>query len=246
MIPETSVLMKSAGFAMLRAGGTAAAVRFGMHGGGHGHPDKLNLVSFAFGRNLGLDPGSINYGVPLHTEWYRTTIAHNTVSVDEQLQGNADGTLAGWTVKDGETTLAAQADKVYPGVSLKRTVRLSANRIEDRFECASEAEHTYDWAFHVPGKLTTSLKMETQSGPLGKERGYQHITGVARASAGGKWWVKWEADGVSLTLRFEAAPGTEVFTGIGPGRNPGDKVPLVVVRRRAAKTDFAVVHEMSR
>jgi hypothetical protein len=246
MIPEESVLMKAAGFAMLRSGGTAAAVRFGMHGGGHGHPDKLNLVSFAFDRNLSLDPGSINYGVPLHTEWYRSTIAHNTVSVDQQLQSNADGTLDEWTVKGGVTTLAATAAKAYPGVNLKRTVKLSAGRIDDRFECASDAEHTYDWAFHVAGKLTSSLKLEPQAAPLGADKGYQHITGVARAATDGAWWVRWDAGGASLTLRFEAAPGTEVFTGVGPGRDPRDKVPVVVVRRRAAKTVFAAVHEMAR
>jgi hypothetical protein len=243
MIPEESVLMKAAGFAMLRAGGTAAAVRYGMHGGGHGHPDKLNLVTFALDRNLGLDPGSINYGVPLHTEWYRSTIAHNTVSVDQQLQSNADGTLDEWTVQGGVTTLAATA-KVYPGVTLKRTVKLAAGRIDDRFECLSDAEHTYDWAFHVPGRLTSSLKLEPQAAPLGTDKGYQHITGVARGTTDGKWWVRWDVEGVSLTLRFEAAPGTEVFTGVGPGRDPRDKVPVVVVRRRAAKAVFAAVHEM--
>ncbi|MCX6636415.1 MAG: heparinase II/III family protein [Acidobacteria bacterium] len=246
MIPEASVLMKSAGFAVLRAGPTVAAVRFGMHGGGHGHPDKLNLVTFGGGRNLGLDPGSINYGVPLHSEWYRSTIAHNTVSVDQQLQANADGTLDEWTVKGGLTTLAATAAKAYPGVTLKRTVKLSAGRIEDRFECASDTEHTYDWAFHVAGTLTTSLKLEPQTAPLGKDKGYQHVTGVARGKTGGAWWVRWDADGAILTLRFEAAPDTEVITGAGPGRDPRDKVPLVIVRRRAAKTVFAATHEIAR
>lgn len=245
-IPQASVLMRAAGFAMLRAGETAAALRFGMHGGGHGHPDKLNLVTVAFGRNLGIDPGSINYGVPLHKEWYRTTIAHNTVSVDGQPQADVDGTLVDWVVKDGATTIAAEAGTVYPGVALKRTVRLSAARIEDRFECASATDHTYDWAFHVPGRLTSSLKTVPQTEPLGKDNGYQHIQQVARAAADGAWWVRWEAEGVRLTLRFEAAPGTEVFTGVAPGRDPSDKVPLVVVRRRAAKTVFAAVHEVSR
>jgi len=36
-IPTASVIMRSAGFAMLRADGNAVAIRFGKHGGGHGH-----------------------------------------------------------------------------------------------------------------------------------------------------------------------------------------------------------------
>ena len=36
-IPEASSLLRAAGYAMLRAPGAAACLRFGMHGGGHGH-----------------------------------------------------------------------------------------------------------------------------------------------------------------------------------------------------------------
>lgn len=62
----------------------------------------------------------------------------------------------------------------------------------------------------------------------------QHVRRVARGKTGG----------AILTLRFEAAPDTEVLTGEGPGRDPRDKVPVVIVRRRAAKTVFAATHEM--
>ena len=130
-------------------------------------------------------------------------------------------------MKDGATTPAAGAGKVYLGVTL------AGSRICGR-------------AYHAPGRLTTSLKLEPRAAPLGKDKGYQHVTGVARGKIGGAWWVRWDAGGASLTLRFEATPGTEVITGVGPGRDPSDKVPMVVVRRRAAKTVFAAVHEMVR
>jgi hypothetical protein len=242
MIPEESVLMRAAGFAMLRAPGMAAAVRFGMHGGGHGHPDKLNLVTFAAGQLFGLDPGSINYGVPLHREWYRSTIAHNTVSVDHQLQANADGKLESWETVGGVTTFAASADDVYPGVKLRRTIRLGDGRIEDRFECASEQEHTYDWSFHAPGKFESSLTFSPAGTPPGTDNGYQHLEKAAAARASGDWWARWEAGGVQMTLTVKGAPGTEVFTALGPGRNPADRVPMVIIRRRGTKTVFECTH----
>jgi hypothetical protein len=243
MIPSESVVLKSAGYAMLRAAGTAAAVRFGMHGGGHGHPDKLNLVTFARGGHFGIDPGSINYGVPLHREWYRSTIAHNTVTVDEAVQTNAEGALEKWSVADGKTTLIASAASVYPGVMLRRTVVMNARgEVEDSFECSAESEHTYDWAFHVPGKLTTSLTLAARPEPLPRGNGYQHIKDVKHAVTNDPWTARWQADGRGLTLSFKGAPGTEVITGVGPGRNPADAVPMIVVRRKAAKTVFDVRH----
>ncbi len=239
MIPAESAILKLAGYAMLRAGGVAAAVRFGMHGGGHGHPDKLNLVTFAGGRHLGIDPGSINYGVPLHREWYRSTIAHNTVSVDEQVQANADGRLEQWAVEDGATTLAASADGAYPGVRLRRTVVLRrGGRIDDVFDCVSDSEHIYDWAFHVPGKLSSSLAFQPREQALA----YRHISEVKHALTGQAWWVEWETGGRKLRLEFKAAPDTEVITGFGPGKDPAERVPMVIVRRKAASTTFEVTH----
>ncbi len=246
MIPGESMLLRSAGYAMLRTRGAAAAVRFGMQGGGHGHPDKLNLVTFGGGRNVGIDPGSINYGVPLHREWYRTTIAHNTVAVDGELQANADGTLERWST-GGTTTLIASADAAYPGVQLRRTVTLRPDaRLEDRFECVSSAEHTYDWAFHALGELSTSLSLAPRTQPLPAGNGYQHITEIRHAVTGEPWWAEWKANGSTFRLEFEAAPGTEVITGYGPGKDPADRVPLIIVRRKAASTAFQAVHILPR
>jgi hypothetical protein len=245
MIPESSALLSEAGYAMLRGGGTSAAIRFGMHGGGHGHPDKLNLVTYGGGVALGLDPGSINYGVPLHREWYRSTIAHNTVSVDGQLQQPKDGKLLDWRMADGGTTIVASADDVYPGVRLRRTVTVTREgRIDDRFECASETTHEYDWAFHVAGELTSSLTFAPRAVPPGDANGYPHIKDVASARADEPFWVSWRVGGTVLRLRFPGAPGTEVIRGTGPGRDPAVGVPMIIVRRNAARTVFEVTHEI--
>jgi hypothetical protein len=213
------------------------AVRFGMHGGGHGHPDKLNIVTFAAGRTFGIDPGKINYGVPLHKEWYRSTIAHNTVSVDQQVQKNVDGKLVEWRAEGGETVLAASAGDAYAGVTLERRLRLRDRRLEDRFECTSEDEHVYDWAFHAMGTFSSSLEFRKREGEL-----YPHIENVMEAKPDGDWWARWDASDVQYTLRVKGAPGTEVFSGVGPGKNPADRVAMVIVRRRGKSTVFQVEH----
>jgi hypothetical protein len=142
LIPSASVLLKEAGYAVLRSPEVTAAVRFGLHGLGHGHPDKLNVVTSGFGTTFGLDPGSINYGAPLHGEWYRTTIAHNTVCVDGALQGNADGELIRWKDDGGAgTSFGAAANRVYDGVSLSRSLELDRAEMVDTFMCKSASEH---------------------------------------------------------------------------------------------------------
>jgi hypothetical protein len=244
-IPTGSELLPAAGFAMLRSGGAAVAARFGRHGGGHGHPDKLGIVTYGAGRLFGLDPGSINYGVPLHREWYRSTIAHNTVSVDRRIQAPVDGRLLEWKTGPGETTLRAEAGSVYDGVMLRRTLVLKSDRLADRFECSSAAEHDYDWSFHAPGALRTSLELQPREGPADDANGYQHIRKVREGRTDGEWWAEWTQSGATLRIRFRAEPGTVVLTGEGPGRDPSGFVPLLIVRRHGTSTIFDCVHEFA-
>ena len=244
-VARQSVVMREAGVAVLRSPHAAIAVRFGNHGGIHGHPDKLNIVTYGAGRLFGVDPGSIAYGVPLAREWYKTTVSHNTVVVDQTEQSKADGKYLDWSSTAGETMLKAAAE-VYPGVTLRRWLRLRGATLEDRFECTSPAQHTYDWLFHAQGILTTSLEMRPHTGPVAAVQGYQHIEGVAECQTDGDWTARWENRGAVLTLRVKGAPGTMVFTGQGPGPNPADQVPLVLIRRRASSTVFEITHVFAR
>jgi hypothetical protein len=240
-IPKTSVIYSKAGFAALRSANVTIAVRFGLHGGGHGHPDMLNIVTFAEGNLFGVDPGSIGYGAPLHREWYRSTIAHNTVSVDRQIQSNADGHGIDWSQDSSETRWMGGAD-VYPGVSLRRELLLKKTNVADKFICESETKHLYEWAFHSAGTLTVSVVTTPQQGALGDTNGYQHITRIAQATTDDPWTAQWVQGNTKLTLHVKGEPGTMVITGAGPGRNPADFTPLLVIRRKATKTIFDVEH----
>jgi hypothetical protein len=242
IVPAGSVVLRDAGYAALRSLAMTAAIRFGMHGGGHGHPDKLNLVTFGRGRLGGLDPGSINYGVPLHQEWYRSTIAHNTVSVDQELQRNEPGRLEKWAVENGVTRLVASADTVYGGVRLRRSLSLNASELLDLFECASEDEHTYDWAFHVPGRFSSTLPFEPASATLGDSNGYQHVRALRHAETPNDFTATWDLGATRLILEMKGAPETEIFAGEGPGKKPEDRVSVLVVRRRTSKTTFEAKH----
>jgi hypothetical protein len=66
---------------------------------------------------------------------------------------------------------------------------------------------------------------------------------VSEARPDGEWWCQWEQAGVRYRLRFKSAPGTVVYTAVAPGRNPADRVPMVIVRRHGTQTAFDCVHE---
>jgi oligo-alginate lyase len=241
-IPKRSVLFRKSGFAALRSREVTVAVRFGLHGGGHGHPDMLNVVTFADGKLFGVDPGSIGYGSPLHREWYRSTIGHNTISVDQQIQSSADGHLIEWSQNVEETLWKGSAD-VYPGVALRRELKLKGQRITELFACESATEHVYDWVFHCSGRFSLSLETSVRESALGDNNGYQHLKQLRQAATHSDWTAQWVTENVTLTLRIEGEPGTTILTGVGPGRKPDEPTPFVIIRRTALKTVFAIQHE---
>ncbi|NUQ29451.1 MAG: alginate lyase family protein [Acidobacteriaceae bacterium] len=175
----TSTVFPEAGYATLRSPSNDLTVvmKFGPHGGAHGHFDKLNFVLFANGQTLAVDPGTYPYGLPIHREWDSMTVAHNTISVDQQRQDAATGKLLNWRAGDGWTAVSADAGPVYTMAHLRRTMLLTPNYVLILDECESVdgQAHTFDWAYHNAGmeSLVSSLQMKPST--LSTANGYQHL-----------------------------------------------------------------------
>lgn len=56
----------------------------------HGHFDKGTLI-FYNRRDIIKDYGSVTYLLPLHTEYFKSTLSHSTIMIDGKAQIEADG-----------------------------------------------------------------------------------------------------------------------------------------------------------
>ena len=86
-------LHPTSGYAILAEPDRYLLLKYGPHGGGHGHPDKLQIDLHAFGVRLAPDAGSPAYISPLQGPWVRQTLSHNTVLLDHTSQPEAEGRL---------------------------------------------------------------------------------------------------------------------------------------------------------
>jgi oligo-alginate lyase len=244
-LPHQSTILPGIGMAMLRSNEVAVAVRFGVHGGWHGHFDKLGIITYGLGNYFGLDPGSAGYSNPMHDEWNRTTLSHNTVVMSQTSQEGLNSfKVEDWKTEGGVTTLVVSTDSAYSDAVLKRSLRLEGNRLTDRFDCISDLRHQYDWVFHSHGAFTTSLKMKPRRMKLGSSHGYQFVENLHEAVTEADFWVTWELNGVRLRINFKGEPGTEVYTGVGPARD--GRIPMVIVRRRGVGVTFDATHIFER
>ncbi|MDE7327150.1 MAG: heparinase II/III-family protein, partial [Lachnospiraceae bacterium] len=83
-----SLLLNGAGFGILRKEDCQAVLKFGVHGGYHGHFDRLSLASFFKGGKTfhNNEYAWYGYGSFLFKMWVQTSMAHNMVVVDGRMQ----------------------------------------------------------------------------------------------------------------------------------------------------------------
>ena len=170
---------------------------WGPHSAGHQSPAALHVDFFGANRRAVDAPHSQGYEDPAHLLWVRTTIAHNTVTVDEgsmfpydrQTESTweadtwrdrpSDGRLECFQPEADFKVARASNDAVYPGVRLDRTLIVTRQFILDVFGVLGDREHQYDWAMHCLGRAM-GVPKDAATIDLGRQRGYRFL-GNARA-----------------------------------------------------------------
>jgi len=244
---------KRGGLGILRSGtgrdASMLLMKYGVHGEGHGHFDKLHFIFFdggrevvpdyGFSRWINIEPKFGGRYLPENDSYAMQTIAHNTVVVDETTQNEAKESSAeeGWGERNffdarnpAVQVMSARADKHSPGVTMRRTMllikdaRFARPVVVDLFRLASAGEHTYDYPIHFRGQLiSTDVKYEgrsTRQEPLGKAFGYQHLWREATGAATGPVRMTW-LDGNRYYSVTTATGGTsEVIFGRTGANDP--------------------------
>ncbi len=197
--PASAVFSES-GNAVLRAGPFDnsstehyLALKFGPHGGWHGHYDKLNFISFARGGIMAVDPGTQSYAAKTHDTWDKVTVAHNTVVVNQTTQAEATGRLLAFAALPAVSAVRADAGPAYKQAALERTVFLTPEYALDSFGARSTdgAEHRFDWVYHNYGTAATPLPLAPYS-EFPSSNGYQHLTENRAALTADAWQVSFD------------------------------------------------------
>src|SRR5687768_14050626 len=232
------------GLGILRSGtGRDAAMllmKYGVHGEGHGHFDKLHFIFFdggrevvpdyGFSRWINIEPKFGGRYLPENDSYAMQTIAHNTVVVDQTTQNKAnfDQAEAMWGDRhwfDARDTrkqaMSAKANGYYPGVNMQRTMllvrdaRLRYPVVVDLYRLTSATQHTYDYPIHFRGQLiNTNVKYAAdtlQRAPLGKAYGYEHIWKEAHGQTDGPVSLTWLDGSRYYTVTTSSAPNTGVI-----------------------------------
>lgn len=172
-----SVHLAGQGLAVMRRdrGRTYVALDYGESGGGHGHPDRLNLWLVVGEARILEDVGTGSYVDPtLH--WYRSTLAHNAPLADGRSQWRAAGELTEYDEREGGGIVAARVE-IAPGVEVRRTVVVMGDYLVDEVRWTAPRVITFDLPYHLDADVAMGARWRpaTLAGGRGLEDGFDFI-----------------------------------------------------------------------
>jgi hypothetical protein len=220
---------------------TTACLDFGPGLSGHVQPSKLNLVLYAHGDLRLIDPGRVAYGNPLQKDWYRQTIAHNTVVMGCESQAVAGGKLR-LLRSFGDLQVAwIESDEAYPGIRLDRTLLHWDRVFVDVFRCRATNAETFDLPLHFNGALSMLPRTEPLGRPLSQKPGYRLLEDTERIVEPLRYFYVDCGEGNRLFVQVFDASECFVAKGIGP--DPAQRHPVLVRRQRTAEATFVTVYQ---
>jgi hypothetical protein len=192
-----STLLESQGIAVFRreGGKVYLALDYGHHGGGHGHPDRLN-VSFQVGNARWLEDAGTGSYVDRSLFWYRSNLAHNAPMAGWRAQARAHGELRG-AAEDGSTGyVQATFSDPAAAVTWSRELLATDSYFVDELTWLCDAASTVQLPLHISPEAVEVLNAR--------------VEGAAPDTPGNEEGSRW------LPLQFHPMAATEL-TEVGSG-----------------------------
>ena len=234
-----------------------AAVMTGDHSGIHHHLDTLSIHVAAGGRIWVEDPEvkaveQQAFAAPIQKAFNRTSLAHNTVMVDERNQQTHRQPLRVVAFKDlPACRTVAMADTegwLYPGVWQQRTLAVTADYVLDLFELDSDNAHVFDWVVHPRTDASvTATPSPSERLTLPDRAPYQVLRHVAAAPVadGGSIRLNWAQDADRFRADVTAGGPATLIRAERPVQSDNQEGTraLFMLRTQAEAANFLALYQ---
>jgi hypothetical protein len=231
-------------------GRSYVALDYGHAGGGHGHPDRLNITLAVDDVRWLDDFGTGSYVDPsLH--WYRSTLAHNAPLFNGRSQLRVDGALLAYDERGDAGWIRAVADELATGVTAERTLVVMPSYVVDVVSWDAESDVLVDLPLHARLEIIAPAvipRSEPLAGGDGTEDGFRFVreTSVERIEAGADIAARAQAaraslGGATLDLFASASLATDWWRGVAPGAPGQGDHAFRIIRARGAVGDLRLV-----
>lgn len=226
-----SVFMAGQGLGILRTGGRYVSLECGAAGGGHGHPDRLNLTLHADGVYWLPDLGTGSY-VTRDLFWYRSTLAHNAPRLDGVSQALGDAQGEGFDEQGGWGWVRARWG------TLSRTIVSGEHYLLDVLDLTGRDDQTVELPWHFAGRGDVRGG-HWEDGELADE----FVSRVERLRRAPPDPIVLELVANHRPLTAHLVFAGELLRAEAPGRPNGPREPFYLQRARGRNLRFVTVIE---
>lgn len=232
-IPAKSTDLKGSGVSTFRVGEgkgqLSITLKYVNPEGWHSHPDILGLSMYRGKEQLLVDPGHTRYSSYLHKGWYKTSIAHNTVVInqsDQAFMGVNGRCLAFDSVANYGVY---QTTEGYEDFEFTRAILvLDENSLLVFDQVKTQGKDTLDLALHIAG--------EWQDRPPGKPlvlnaNGYKYLEDPVISTPKPRFSLRTNTGSSSIDLSVSLARPSRCITAYGVDE-AASKVPAMIFRNQ--------------
>jgi hypothetical protein len=189
------------------------------------------MVIHAGGKAIAPDIGTAGYSLRPFKEYCVSTLAHNTLMVDDKNQERVGAA----SLRCSGSRAMGRVSDAYPGVAMERRVELDPPRIWVEDTVIGESDHVLSWVFHANGPVElkeagspseSSMTPMPEAGPFG----YLDITGILHAEdfVRARWSIS-EDMAMELTARWEGV--YECSLGTSPSNPMTSRLGTLIIRK---------------
>ena len=228
-----NVFIEGQGLAVLRHGDRYASLEAGSYGGGHGHPDRLNLVFHANGEYWLPDFGTGSY-VARDLFWYRSTLAHNAPRLDGVSQSPGDAVCDNFDQRGEWAWVRARYG------DLGRILVSGPEYLLDVVELAGGEDRVLELPWHLSGRV----EVQPPGNWVPAELSDEFVRQVERFVPASGAPVVLRSCGQKATLSVHLGSEAELLRAVAPGA-PGtaERVPFFLLRAKGRNLRLVSVLE---
>ena len=245
-----SALLDAQGIAVFRRehGAGYAALDYGHHGGGHGHPDRLNLMLAQGAWRILDDMGTGSYVDPtLH--WYRSTLSHNAPLVNGRSQPRTSGHLIAWDER-GDVGWVCSSARIsdHPEVIAQRALTVLPHIAIDELRWSSDAPVRIELPIHARVRLESSAGFAAAplDGGDGLEDGFSFVHDARHTRVPANEIVRLIDEDSGNTLAWcTCSEAAEWFSAAAPGAPGAGEQRFVLLRAHGAHGAVRTVWDLA-
>jgi hypothetical protein len=216
-----SALLDEQGLAVFRrTDNVYVALDYGQSGGGHGHPDRLNIL-LSQGATRWLDDLGTGAYVDPSLHWYRSTLAHNAPLVGGRSQPMRDGVLRAYDEREGLGWVVAEMHVPDADVRFERAVLVAPDYFIDELRWSAPRPLRVELPWHLDASADGLTLTPTQlDGGNGLEDGFSYVLDArsTRVNAGQAVTLAARENDHAIRATIVADHDVTLFTASAPGQ----------------------------